>query len=64
MRIQKDFEELKNKTTRALINADVETLETLGIVGYFPYWGPPFPTFWTSNFLRLLKLDGEHFYTT
>ena len=40
MRIQKDFEELKNKTTRALINADVETLETLGIVGYFPYWGP------------------------
>ena len=40
MRIQKDFEELKNKTTRALINADVETLETLGVIGNFPYWGP------------------------
>ena len=40
MRIQEDFEELKNKTTRALINADVETLEELGVIGNFPYWGP------------------------
>ena len=40
MRIQEDFEELKNKTTRALINADVKTLEELGVIGNFPYWGP------------------------